>query len=190
MPAPSACIARLASAPTASYRELQLTQVEDVRRHPRSAIVEAERAPADGPHPFRMMSVGSGCATVVAVIEPLADTPAGVVGFRVAGEIHREDYDNVLTPALKQALESGNGVRALYLIESLDKMDPGALWADVKVGFDLGIRHHDGWVRSGIVTDIDWLAQTARAFAWMIPGEVRVFPVASIDEAQAWVAGT
>ena len=103
------------------------------------------------------------------MIEPLADTPPGVLGFRVSGEVQREDYEDVLTPALKQALDSGDGLRTLYLIESLDKMDPSALWADAKVGYDLGIRHHDAWVRSAIVTDIDWLARATRLFAWMIP---------------------
>ena len=124
------------------------------------------------------------------MIEALTDTPPGVLGFRVAGEIHRDDYDKVLTPALKQALDTGDGLRTLYLIESLDKMDPSALWADVKVGYDLGIRHHDAWVRSAIVTDIDWLARATRLFAWMIPGEVRVFPIAELEPAKAWVAGT
>ena len=123
------------------------------------------------------------------MIEALTDTPPGVLGFRVAGEIHRDDYDNVLTPALKQALDSGDGLRTLYLIESLDKMDPSALWADAKVGYDLGIRHHDAWVRSAIVTDIDWLARATRLFAWMIPGEVRVFPIAELEPAKSWVAG-
>jgi SpoIIAA-like len=123
------------------------------------------------------------------MIEPLADLPQGVLGFRVAGEVHREDYENVLTPALKGALDSGDGLRTLYLIESLDKMDPSALWADAKVGYDLGIRHHDAWVRSAIVTDIDWLARATRLFAWMIPGEVRVFPVAELEQAKTWAAG-
>lgn len=123
------------------------------------------------------------------MIERLADTPPGVLGFRVAGEIQREDYDNVLTPALQQALDSGAGLRTLYLIESLNKMDPSALWADARVGYDLGIRHHDRWVRSAIVTDIEWLARATRLFAWMIPGEVRVLPVSDLDQAKAWVAG-
>ena len=123
------------------------------------------------------------------MIEPLADTPSGVLGFRVSGEVQREDYEDVLTPALKRALDSGDGLRTLYLIESLDKMDPSALWADAKVGYDLGIRHHDAWVRSAIVTDIDWLARATRLFAWMIPGEVRVFPINELEQAKAWTAG-
>ena len=95
----------------------------------------------------------------------------------------------MLTPALMQALDSGDGLRTLYLIESLDKMDPSALWADAKVGYDLGIRHHDAWVRSAIVTDIDWLARATRLFAWMIPGEVRVFPINELEQAKAWTGG-
>jgi hypothetical protein len=136
-----------------------------------------------------MMPSGQTVASFPAVIEPLADTPPGVLGFRVAGDIQREDYDEVLTPALKQALDSGEGLRTLYLIESLTKMDPSALWADAKVGYDLGIRHHDAWVRSSIVTDIDWLARATRLFAWMIPGEVRVFPIAELEQAKTWTAG-
>jgi hypothetical protein len=34
------------------------------------------------------------------VIELLTDMPSGTVGFRVAGEVEREDYDDVLTPEL------------------------------------------------------------------------------------------
>jgi hypothetical protein len=122
------------------------------------------------------------------MIERIADMPPGTVGFRVAGEIEREDYDNVLVPELRQALDSGGGLRTLYVIEDLDEIEPGALWADAKLGFDLGVRHHREWVRSAIVTDIDWMARATRLFAWMIPGEARVFEAAELDAAKAWVA--
>jgi hypothetical protein len=123
------------------------------------------------------------------MIERLSDMPPETVGFRVAGEVEREDYDKVLAPELKRALEAGP-LRTLYLIESLDEMDPAALWADTKLGFDLGVRHRDAWVRSAIVTDIDWLARATRLFAWMIPGEVRVFGLAELEQAKSWTAGS
>ena len=122
------------------------------------------------------------------MIERLADMPPGTVGFRASGKIEREDYDNVLTPELTQALAAGE-LRTLYVIEDLDEIDPGALWADSKLGFDLAVRHRDAWVRSAIVTDIHWMAQATQLFAWMIPGEVRVFPLADLDQAKTWVAG-
>jgi len=115
--------------------------------------------------------------------------PPGTIGFRVAGEIEREDYDRVLTPELRRALERGGGLRTLYMIEDLDEIEPGALWADTKLGFNLGIRHHKEWVRSAIVTDIEWMARATKLFAWMIPGEARVFPLAELGQAKDWVAG-
>jgi stage II sporulation SpoAA-like protein len=123
------------------------------------------------------------------MIERISDMPSATLGFRVAGEVEREDYDDVLVPELRKALEAGSGLRTLYLIEDLDEIEPGALWADAKLGFDAGIRHRDAWVRSAIVTDIDWMARATRLFAWMIPGEARVFRRDELEDAKAWVAG-
>ena len=95
----------------------------------------------------------------------------------------------MLVPELRRAIEAGSGLRTLYVIEDLEEIEPGALWADSKLGFDLGVRHHDAWVRSAIVTDIDWMARATRLFAWMIPGEARVFGLDELDAAKAWVAG-
>jgi hypothetical protein len=39
--------------------------------------------------------------------------PAGTVGFRVAREVEREDYRDVLVPQLRRALDSG-GLRTLF----------------------------------------------------------------------------
>jgi SpoIIAA-like len=123
------------------------------------------------------------------MIERITEMPAGTVGFRVAGEVERDDYTDVLVPELRRALDAGGGLRTLYLIEDLDEIEPGALWADAKLGFDLGVRHHDAWVRSAIVTDLDWMARATRLFAWMIPGEARVFETAALESAKQWVAG-
>ena len=123
------------------------------------------------------------------MVERITDMPPGTLGFRVTGEVERKDYDEVLTPELTRAIESGSGLRTLYVIEDLDEIEPAALWADSKLGFDLGIRHHEAWVRSAIVTDIEWMARATRLFRWLIPGEARVFRLAELDEAKAWVAG-
>jgi hypothetical protein len=123
------------------------------------------------------------------MVEQLPDMPAGTVGFRVDGDVEREDYDRILGPALRNALEGGGRLRTLYLIEDVDDIEPGALWADAKLGFDLGVRQHSAWERSAIVTDIEWMARAMRLFAWMIPGEARVYPVSELADAKAWVKG-
>ena len=122
------------------------------------------------------------------MIERLTDMPPGTVGFRVAGKIERSDYDSVLAPELERALKAGK-LRTLYVIEDLGTIEPTALWADSKLGFELAVRHRDAWERTAIVTDIDWIVQAFRLFAWMVPGEVRNFPPAEEEQAKAWVAG-
>ena len=122
------------------------------------------------------------------MIERLTDMPPGTIGFRAAGDIEREDYDRVLGPELRRAVEAGTGLRTLYVIEDLDEIEPSALWADSKLGFDLGVRQREAWIRSAVVTDIDWMARATKLFAWMIPGEARVFPLAELEQAKAWVA--
>jgi hypothetical protein len=123
------------------------------------------------------------------MVERLHDMPPGTLGFRATGQITREDYAGVLVPELHQALEDGGRLRTLYVIEDLDEIEPSALWADSQLGFDLAVRHHGAWERSAIVTDIEWMARATRMFAWMIPGEARVFPLAEVEQAKAWVAG-
>src|SRR4051812_10319879 len=122
------------------------------------------------------------------MVERIHDMPPGTVGFRVDGDVEREDYDEILGPELRRALAAGP-LRTLYLIEDLDDMEDGALWADAKLGFDVGVKHRDAWLRSAIVTDIDWLARATKLFAWMIPGEARVFGLRELEAAKEWVAG-
>jgi hypothetical protein len=124
------------------------------------------------------------------MVERIADMPAGTLGFRVSGDVTREDYDRVLVPDLRAALASGERLRTLYLIEQIDDMEAGALWADTKLGFDMGVRHRGDWERSAIVTDISWMVHAIRLFTWMVPGETRVYPVAELGAAKAWVAGS
>jgi hypothetical protein len=123
------------------------------------------------------------------MVERLEDMPDGTVGFRIDGDVEREDYTEILVPALKAAVDSGSGLRALYLIEDLDDIEGGALWEDTKLGFDLAIEHHSDWRRSAIVTDIDWMARASKLFLWLFPGEARLFRVADLEKAKAWVAG-
>ena len=123
------------------------------------------------------------------MIERLHDMPAGTLGFRATGEIEDDDYDEVLGPELHRALEAGGGLRTLYVIEDLEEIEADALWADTKLGWNVGVKQRDAWVRSAIVTDIDWMARATKMFAWMIPGEARVFPLAELEQAKAWVAG-
>ena len=123
------------------------------------------------------------------MVERMHDMPDGTIGFRVDGDVEREDYTEVMRPVLEEAMRSGDRLRTLDLIEDLDDIEGGALWEDMKLGFDLGVRHHSQWERSAIVTDIEWMARATKLVAWMIPGEARVYPIGELEDAKRWVAG-
>ena len=122
------------------------------------------------------------------MVEKIEDMPAGTVGFRATGEVTRDDYREVLEPALREAVESGD-VRMLYVVDSEFKMSPGAFREDAKTGLEIGLRHHEAWKRTALVTDVEWVKNAIRLFAWMAPGEVRVWGMDGLAEAREWVAG-
>lgn len=122
------------------------------------------------------------------MIERIGDMPAGTIGFRASGEVTAGDYRTVLEPALREAAEAGE-LRLLYVVEEGSEMTAGAVGQDAKTGVELGLGHFSAWKRTALVTDVEWIAKALRAFAWMAPGEVKVFPREGFEEARDWVAG-
>jgi hypothetical protein len=121
------------------------------------------------------------------MIENIEGMPAGTIGFRASGKLTRSDYRDVLEPVLRKAAEAGS-IRMLFELADFDGLEPAAWWDDMKTGLGLGIGHHSAWKKSAIVTDVEWLAKAFRFFAWMTPGEVRVYRLEQRDEALGWVA--
>jgi len=117
------------------------------------------------------------------MIKELADLPPGVIGFEVGGTIHTDDYRDVVLPAVQRAAAAGE-IRFVIVIPEFHGMTGGAVWEDVKVGFE----HYRAWKRIAVVTDIDWMRNVTGLFGWMTPGQVKVFPLAQRDEAIAWAA--
>lgn len=122
------------------------------------------------------------------MIEKIDGMPAGTIGFRTSGEVTREDYRDVLEPALREAVEAGE-VRMLYVVPLEFKMSLGAYGEDAKTGFQLGLGHLSAWKRMALVTDVEWVKRAIHLFAWMAPGEVKVYDLDQEEEAKAWIAG-
>jgi hypothetical protein len=123
------------------------------------------------------------------MIEPLDDMPAGTIGFRAMGRVTRDDYRDVLLPAIRAAAEAGE-VRMVFAVgPGFEAFEPGALLEDAKVGVTLGIGHARAWKRTAVVTDVDWITKAVHMFTWLLPGEIMVRGLEGLEEAKAWVAG-
>ncbi len=121
------------------------------------------------------------------MLERISDLPDSVVGIRASGEVTGDDYRNVLTPAVKEALESGHKVRLLYVLGEDVKglgFTAGAAWQDTKVG----LGHYSSWEKVAVVSGKEWLRHSVDIFGYLIPGEVKAFTPAGEAEARTWVS--
>ena len=119
------------------------------------------------------------------MLERMADIPSNVIGIRATGSVSAEDYDRVLKPAIDAALGAGEGIRLVYeLGPGFEGYSPGAAWEDLK----LGTGYLRAWERCAVVTDHALLSDVIRGFGVLMPGEIRVFPVAELETAIAWAA--
>src|SRR5262245_26342470 len=123
------------------------------------------------------------------MIEALPDLPPGLLGFRFAGSVTRDDYTEVFLPPTKAALDQGRKIRLVLVIDDdFGWFQPGAFWEDLKFGLGSGVSHHASWERMALVSDVDWIKHALAVFGWLVPGEAQVFPRADQEKATAWAA--
>ena len=121
------------------------------------------------------------------MIKLIEGLPENVVAVEVVGKVEADDYKNVLDPAVAKAVEAYGKVRILYVIgEEYESFSAGAMWQDAKVG----VGERKDWERIAVVSDHNRMLEAINAFAWMIPGEARTYPMARLNDAKAWLSET
>lgn len=119
------------------------------------------------------------------MIRLLSDMPPGVLGFEAIDDVEREDYENVLVPAIETAIAEHGKVRLVYMLgHEFDDYEGEAVWEDVK----LGGRHPASFERIAIVTDAKWAGPAVKVFSVLWPGRARAFPLAELEAAKVWAA--
>lgn len=117
-------------------------------------------------------------------MELIHGLPDHVVGVEAIGEVEDDDYEHVLVPAVQDRLSRHDKIRLLYVLgPAFTGYEADAVWEDTK----LGIRTFASYERIAVVTDAVWMGRAVRAFGWLIPGEVTVFPSDRLDDARAWI---
>ena len=121
------------------------------------------------------------------MIEVLADMPDGVAGIRVSGRVRGDDLRD-FKPAMDDLLNTGE-IRIVEVIApDYEGFGPGGLLEDLKLGLGAVIAHHSAFKRIAVVSDHNWVAHALHAFAWMVPGELKLFRLDELEQAKAWAA--
>jgi len=118
------------------------------------------------------------------MIERMLDLPNNVLGFKASGEVTAEDYQAVLVPALEEVLSRTHKTRLLYVLgDDFRGYTGAAAWEDAKIG----LKHLTRFDRVAVVTDVDWIKSSVKAFGFVMPCEVRVFDGNELNEAREWI---
>src|SRR5215207_9670817 len=121
------------------------------------------------------------------MIRMLGDMPPGILGLEAVDDIEREDYENVLVPAVEAAIVQHSKVRLVYVLgHEFDEYEGEAVWEDIK----LGAGHPASFERMAIVTDASWAGPATKVFSVLWPGRARAFPLAELEAAKRWAANT
>jgi hypothetical protein len=113
------------------------------------------------------------------------DMPAGVLGLEAVDDVEKQDYENVIVPAINKVLAEQGKVRLVYVLgPEFDDYEGGAVWEDLK----LGMRHPASFERVAVVTDARWAGPAIKVFSVLWPGQARAFPLSELDSAKRWAA--
>lgn len=119
------------------------------------------------------------------MIRLLGDMPAGVLGLEAVDDVEKEDYENVIVPAVKQAVAEHGKVRVVYVLgPEFDEYEREAVWEDLK----LGVSNPAAFERMAIVTDARWAGPAVKIFSVLWPGQARAFPLSDLESAKRWAA--
>jgi hypothetical protein len=92
------------------------------------------------------------------VIARIDEMPVGTIGLRASGKLSRDDYRQVLEPALREGIDAGE-LRLLFVLTDFDGLEPAAVPEDVKTGLSAWLGNHSAWRRFALVTDVAWVAK-------------------------------
>lgn len=118
------------------------------------------------------------------MLKELTGVPDGIQAMEAVGTVTTDDYERVFAPLVDQARRTRSRMRLLYQFgPGFERITPGALWADTRLGLGY-LRLLDG---CAVVSDIGWIRKPTRNIGAWMPCPVRVYDNDKLDDAVAWL---
>lgn len=115
------------------------------------------------------------------MIEQLPESSGKVLGFKLSGKLHDEDY-KLFVPVIDTSASEGK-VRLLAWFHDFHGWDMHALWDDTK----FATTHCTKFDRIALVGDKAWEKWMATICKPFTMAKIRYFDVSEIDAAWAWL---
>jgi hypothetical protein len=116
------------------------------------------------------------------MIEPLESPDPRVLGFRMSGRLHDEDY-KTFVPAVDEAIAAQGKVRMLAEFHDFQGWDLKALWDDIK----FSTTHCTKIERIAMVGEKKWQEWMAKVCKPFTMAKIEYFDASQTDRAWAWL---
>jgi hypothetical protein len=110
------------------------------------------------------------------------DETRNIAEITVDGSITKDEIEPVIA-RLDAMIDEFGKIRVVEVIKGVGKVEPGALWADLK----WEPRHINSFSHVAVVADQKWVEWMVKPLDMLIPAKMRVFHLDELDEARAWI---
>lgn len=121
------------------------------------------------------------------MIQRISSLPETMVGFRAIGEVTKEDFDQVIIPAVNEIVEKTGQLNYLLVIDTSLKNFTAGAWIKDAI---LGIKNLTKWHKVAIVSDSEGIKKFTDFFSLLIPGEFKGFDHENLQQAIDWTASS
>ena len=116
------------------------------------------------------------------MIEPIPGVPEKILGFKMSGKLHDEDY-KTFVPLVDAAIAKDGKVRMLAVFHDFHGWDMHALWDDTK----FATTHCTKIERIALVGEKTWEKWMATVCKPFTMAKIKYFDAAEMDAARQWL---
>ncbi len=114
----------------------------------------------------------------------LPESAGNLIGIRATGTLTSADYEKVFIPRLEKMFAEHGRLRILfYMDEGFTGWDLSAAWDDAAIALE----HRADFEKIAVVGGPDWVTWCIKLSAFLVAGEIKVFPKDQLQEAWSWM---
>jgi hypothetical protein len=117
------------------------------------------------------------------MIEQLPQSSHKVLGFKMSGKLHDEDYKKFV-PVIDAAVAKEGKIRLLAQFQDFHGWDLHALWYDIK----FSTKHCLDIERIALVGEKAWQGWMAKVCKPFTMAKIKYFAISEIESAKAWLS--
>ena len=117
------------------------------------------------------------------MIQSLPNSAGSLLGFKMSGKLHDEDYQHFV-PTVEAAIQAHGKVRLLAQFEDFHGWDMHAMWDDTK----FATKHCADVERIALVGDKKWEEWMAKVCQPFTQAKLQYFDVSQTEAAWKWLA--